>query len=196
MAKYDCDICQGRGTIRLPIYRRLSVMAFAADAMSDVEESSRSYPCPECSDAVPFAQVGVVSSIMAVETRIDDPKYLEHVKRSAAMGLMAEIIKAGYVKVESGPDDTREFRREYRVTLGIVSPKQVATLEERVAERQIDVAQEVAAEAEHQINNWGSYYGHADILKRDATRMVRDAIKAILAKRSAWKRESLGAGQA
>jgi hypothetical protein len=193
MAKYDCDICQGHGTIRLPLYRR--VMAFTAEPDVTMQESSRSYPCPECSDKVPFAQVGVVTSTVTIETRISDPKYLEHVKHSAAMGLMDEIIRAGYVQIEVGPDDTREFRREYRVTLGVVSPKQVATLEERVAGRQTEVAHAVVKEAEHQINNWGSFYGHADILKRDATRMVREAIQAVLAKRAAWKRESLGAGQ-
>jgi hypothetical protein len=38
--------------------------------------------------------------------------------------------------------------------------------------------------------HWGSYYGHAEILKRDATRLVGDAIKAFLAKRAVWKAPS------
>lgn len=185
MAKYDCEICCGRGTVRLPIYRRAT--AFVADLAPTIEESSREYPCPECSEAVPFARVGVVDAIKAMDTRIDDPKYIEHVKRTAAHSLIDQLINGGYLKVESGPANTAEMRQEFRITLGVVSQKQVATLEERVAERQIEIAQETAAEAEHQINNWGSYYGHADILKRDATRMVREAIKTVLTKRAAWK---------
>src|SRR5713226_8423809 len=91
-----------------------------------------------------------------------DPEYIEHVKYTAAHGLIEEIIKGGYVKIESGQPDTRELRQEFRVTLGVVSQKQVATLEQRIAQRQIEIAQEVAVEATYQINNWGSYYGHAD----------------------------------
>ncbi len=196
MTKYDCEICNGRGTIRLPIYRRVSALAFSTEAIQDIGESSREYPCPECSEAVPFARVGVVGSITAMDTRIDDPKYIDHVKNEAAHALVEEIIKGGYIKIERGPEDTQELRREFRVTLGVVSQRQVATLEERVASRQIEIAQQVASEAEAQINNWGSYYGHPDILKQDATRMVRESIKTVLAKRTAWTRDTLASDRA
>lgn len=185
MARYDCEICQGCGTISLPIYRRASVTPISAASI--MEESSRRYPCPECSEAVPFARIGVIGAIQAVDTRIDDPKYIEHVKQSAARSLLGEIIKGGYVKTESAPPNNREMRQEFRVTLGVVSQKQVATLEERIAARQIEIANEVAEEASLQIGNWGSFYGHADILKRDAVQMVRDSIKTVVAKRAAWK---------
>ena len=189
MVRYDCEICCGRGTIRLPLYKRAS--AVAVNASVAMEESSREYPCPECSETVPFARIGVLGAMQAMDTRIDDPKYIEHVKRAAAHSLIEEAIKGGYVKIESGPPDSRQLRQEFRVSLGVVSQKQIATLEERVAARQIDIAQEVAAEAVAQIDNCGSYYGHVDILKRDAARMVRDSIKTILAKRAAWKPDPL-----
>jgi hypothetical protein len=185
MTRYDCEICRGAGTIRLPIYRRMT--ALAVNASPVMEEHSRKYPCPECSESVAFARVAVIGTIQAVDTRIDDPEYIEHVKHSAAHNLIEEIIKGGYVKIESGPPDTRELRHEFRVTLGVVSQKQVATLEERVAQRQIEIAQEVTDEAATQINNWDSYYGHSEILKRDAIRMVRESIKAVLVKRAAWR---------
>lgn len=188
MVSYDCEICQGRGTIRLPVYRRV-VAAFDLSTCPAVDESSRQYPCPECSEAVPFARIGVVGAIKEVDERITDPAYLDHVRHAAAHCLMDEIIKGGYLKVETAPPDTRDMRRAFRVSLGVVSQKQVASLEERIAKRQIEVAHEVVAEAEYQINNWGSYYGHSDILKRDATRMVRESIQAVVAKRAAWKTE-------
>lgn len=185
MTKYNCEICRGSGTIRLPLYRSLA--RFNPEAVSaTIEESSRQYPCPECSEQVQFARVGIVGAIHEIDTRIEDPEYIEHVKHTAAHSLIEEIIKGGYVKIESGTPDTRKLNREFRVTLGVVSQKRVATLEERIAQRQIEIAQEVAVEAQFQINNWGSYYGHADILKRDATRMVAEAIKTVLAKRAAW----------
>jgi hypothetical protein len=185
MTKYDCEICCGRGTIRLPVRRR--VVACTFNELPAMEETAREYPCPECSEAVPFAHVGIVGAIQAVDTRIDDPKYIEHVKHAAAHSLIEEIINGGYVKIQKAPADTARMRQEFRVTLGVVSQKQVATLEERIAERQIEIAQEVASVAEARITNWGSYYGHDDISKRDATREVREAIKTVLAKRAAWK---------
>ncbi len=185
MTKYDCEICCGRGTIRLPIYRR--PRALRVNVMPEIEESAREYPCPECSEQVPFAHVGVVGALKEIDTRIDDPKYIEHVKRACAHSLIEEIINGGYVKVEMSPPDTAQMRQSFRATLGVVSQKQVATLEQRVASRQIEIAQEVAGEAEAGINNWGSYYGHADILKRDATREVREAVTKVLARRAAWK---------
>lgn len=187
MTKYDCEICRGRGTIRLPIYRRLGAVVADFSASPVMKEDARDYPCPECSDQVAFARVGIVGALKEIDTRINDPKYIERVKRACAHSLVEEIINCGYVKVEMAPPDATKMRQTYRVTLGVVSQKQVATLEERVALRQIEIAQEVAAEAEAGINNWGSYYGHADILKRDATREVREAIKTVLAKRAAWK---------
>jgi hypothetical protein len=187
MTKYDCEICRGRGTIRLPIYRRVAAFVVDAATASVMEESAREYPCPGCSESIPFARVGIVGALKVMDTRIDDPKYIEHVKHACAHSLIEEIIKGGYVKIERAPPDTQQMRQELRVTLGVVSQKQVATLEERVASRQIEIAQEVANEAEAGINNYGSYYGHADILKRDATREVREAIKTVLAKREAWK---------
>ncbi|KGT77138.1 hypothetical protein MA20_21210 [Bradyrhizobium japonicum] len=33
----------------------------------------------------------------------------------------------------------------------------------------------------------GIYYSHADILKRDATRLVREVINSVSAKRATWK---------
>jgi hypothetical protein len=186
MTKHDCEICQGRGTIRLPIYRRAK-LAVSISAASVIDESSRQYPCPECSETVPYARVGIVGALQSIDTRIDDPKYINHVKDACAHSLVDKIINGGYLKVESGPVDDKEMRQAFRITLGVVSQQQIATLEERVAKQQIDIAREVATEAAALINNWGSYYGHADILKGDAIQFIDDAIKTVLARRAAWR---------
>lgn len=190
MTRYDCDVCCGRGEIRVPLYSRLTVAQasiMAADSIPDMTPTSRHYPCPECSDQVDFARVGVVSAIRSMDSRINDAGYIQHCKEEAALQLMSEIVKAGYVKTETGPHDSWEMRNAFRVTVGVVSSKQVASFEERVARRQDDVANEVAREACRQINNWGSYYGHQTISKEAANNLVHDAIGTVRAKRSEWK---------
>jgi hypothetical protein len=192
MTKYDCDICRGRGTIRLPIYRRLGAVVAEFSASPVIEDNARDYPCPECSDQVAFARVGIVGALKEMDTRIDDPKYIEHVKHAAAHSLIEEIINGGYVKLEMAPPDTTRMRQAYRVTLGVVSQKQVATIEERVARRQIDIAQEAATEAKAQIDNFGSYYARLDAIgKNSAARMIDEAVKTVIAKRAAWRQSEI-----
>jgi hypothetical protein len=180
-AKYDCEICRGRGLVRLPLYRRATV-SFEATATS-IEESYREYPCPECSDQAPLERVAVLDVHSMVDARIDTPEFREHAMRHAALRLVDELLKADFITLERGKTDT--FRERYPVvaTIGVVSKKQVATLERRIADRQDEVAKVVALEAKKQIDNWGSHYGHADILKRDAKAQVDSALNHVL---STW----------
>jgi hypothetical protein len=183
--KHDCDICQGRKKIRLPIYRR--AMAFSADVLPDPVESSREYPCPECADVTRIERVQAVRQETFAPAYINDARFIDHVRSGLARQIGAFLMDNGYIKFERSPDDEKYMRFAMRATVGVVRPNQLDNLEERIAERQTEVASAVVQEAERQINNWGSYYGHAAIDKDQATRFVRESLGYVLKKRAEWK---------
>lgn len=186
MARFDCDICRGSGLIRLPIYRRMSVVHVEPTATFSVDEMSRQYPCPECSDAVPEERIAFVEthSIMdAMDVRVPEDYALRH----AARGIAAEILKGGFITLRKGPLNDRELTYSTVATVGVVSPKHVATIEQRVSSRQAEVAREVADVAERAILHWGSYYSGPEggIAKSQAVRELREALASVLKKREA-----------
>jgi hypothetical protein len=185
MPKHDCDICRGAGKVRLPVWSR--AFAFTADALPTATEAAREYPCPECADVVRLERVQAAREEGFAATYIKDLGYIQHAQESLAHQLVSFLLRHQYIKFERGPDDDREMWFGMRATIGVVRPNQLDNLEERIAERQTEVAQEVSAEAIHQVNNWGSHYGHADILKRDATRLIGEATQSVLKKRAEWK---------
>jgi len=186
--RHDCEICRGAGKVRLPISLRLMAAASLEMAPSEPVESSREYPCPECSDVVRLERVQAAREETLVASYIKEPRFIEHVQHVLAHQLAGFLLKHGYIKFERGPEDTQQMRFAMRATVGVVRPGQLDNLEERIAERQTEVAQEVVGEAQRQIDNWGSYYGHADILKRDAMRFVGEALQTVLKLRAkAWK---------
>lgn len=185
MIKHDCEICRGSGVIRPPIYRRAqAAVDFNVDAIT---ESSRIYPCPECADTTPQERVAIVQYHTLVDSMVGDPAYVEAAKSNAAHQLIAGLLKGNFIRFKRGPNDAREFNFPVQATIGVVSQKNVADLEARVAEHQEQLAREVMAEAERAIDHWGSYYNHQSIRKDDATRSIREALAAVLAKRASWK---------
>jgi hypothetical protein len=183
MTRHDCDICRGNGIVRLPIYRR--VMAFSANEMADPTPNHRDYPCPECGDSVTMGQVQALrQEAFATTMYANEPGFIQHVREGLAHQIVSQLLKDGYTTVKRGPDDSREMRFQMVATVGVVHPSRLDTLEQRIAENQDQVAREVANEAAHQIDNWGSHYGHADILKRDARQMIIDALQIVMKRRS------------
>lgn len=190
---YDCDICGGAEKVRLPI--RFRAMAFTDDPEPTMAESSREYPCPACADTTRLERVQAAREETLVASYIKEPDFISHIRKGLAHQLVSYLLEHDYIKFERGPEDEQNMRFQMRATVGVVRPGQLDNLEERISERQTEVAKEVIEEAEHRINNWGSHYGHADILKRDATRMVREAINSVLKKRAAWTPQSRTVGQ-
>lgn len=179
--KNKCEICQGRRRIRLPLYKRLSFRLPDAAPPPTIEDTYREYPCPECSETVSQDRVSIVTMVTPFDDRNMNPGFLEHIKRSSAHALVDELIKGGFIVLKDGPSDPREFRTSLIATLGVVSPKTVATLEQRVAKRQSEVAQKVVVEAARRIRQWGSAYSGEDgsIRKSQAIDALRDAMKAV-----------------
>lgn len=188
--KADCVICRGSGVIRLAIYRRTRIGDFNTESIADAEpiaeESSRSYPCPECSDRLPQERLAVVQYHSLLDSEINDPEYVRHAKHVAAHELVAGLLKNGFIRFERGPNDARDLQFPMMATIGVVSLKTVATLEQRIAERQDELAREVVSEAAKQIRIWRSAYTGDDgtIHKGQAVDSIQAALTRVLAKRS------------
>lgn len=189
MTKANCEICRGNGRVRLPIFR--SVMAFSASEMPDAsEEAYREYPCPECSDAVPIGRINALrDETFASSNYADDPKFTDHVKRALAHQLADYLMRYDYIGFERSPIDTIQMRFTMRATVGVVSKKVVATIEERTAQHQEALAREVMAEAGRQISNWESHYtgDEGRISKAQAIDSVRDSLRIVLEERAKWR---------
>lgn len=191
---HNCEICRGRGTIRLSVHRPLDITALKSSAVAPAEIiPSRDFPCPECSDVVPITKVHAEQLETLADSRYEgDPSFMEHVRESLAFDLAAHLLRHGYIYFERRPTNRLNYQFAMRATIGVVTKKQADSLEERIAARQIELAQEVVTEAKAQIDNWGSDYGHTDILKRDARQQVDDAMKVVLKRRAGWKPLTLG----
>lgn len=184
----ECEICRGEGSIRLPIYRRMSLVA-DVPSISSAEETSRRYPCPECSETVPQDRIAVMSKHHLVQSGVDDPDFMGHVRRHSAHELIDGLLHRKLISFERGRDDPYEMTFPIIATVGVVSPNVVATLEQRVAERQDEVAREVAAAAAAGIRIWGSHYtgDEGSIHKAQAVDAVNEALKRVLEKRAQGK---------
>lgn len=179
----DCEICRGSKVVRLPIYRSVSVSpTFDAPAM---EETSRDYPCPECGGAVKQDRVAVLDAHTMVCSEISDTNFADHARRAAAHRLVDHLLEGGFIEFERGPIRDRDMAFPMVATLGVVSKGQVATLEQRIAERQDQVARAVAQKARSQIENWGSHHGNTSISKREAHDQIDSALNHVL---SEWHR--------
>lgn len=171
-----CQVCRGERKVRLPLYRPVTV-SMDATALK-MAETYREYPCPECAPPAAVDKVRVLECHFQADTRYEGQQgYREHIIGHGVTVLAHEIEKAGLVRIQHAPADSREMKRGYRLSVGVVSPNVVADLdaqreaaEDKFAELAINLA---AAE----IQNWGSYYGHPEILKRDATRMLSDGLR-------------------
>lgn len=180
--RHDCEICQGSGKIRLPIYRRAVAVAF--DGAPMLEESSRSYACPECGgDGVPHDRIAIVTrhhDVVAHDEGGED--YIRHMTMAAAHRLIDQLLRGGFIRFEKGPHDPLLMTYPVRATVGVVSLGHVASMERRIAHHQEAVAREVVAEAAKQINSWGAYYGDTTVHKAQAVDSLHSALAAVLTK--------------
>lgn len=180
MTSNRCDICRGARTIKLPVYRSTTV-AFteAMGCPHRIDASSREFPCPECGESAPLERISALTEVSEFASDIKDPTYMQHVQRSMARALSEQLIEAGLIAFKVGPADKYTLRTSIKATIGAVSPRVVASLEQRIAERQMDVARKVALRAGAIINSWGAAYGDEGLPKTVATRALSEAMEAI-----------------
>lgn len=182
MTNSRCEICRGSGLVRLPIYRTAAVTAFDNSAQI-IEESARNYPCPECADLVPQERLALVQYHSLVDARCTDKEYIDAANEDAAHRLVGALLKGGFIRFEHGKKDARGLTFPIQATVGVVSTKHVATMEERIAERQDEFAREVINEAGRGIESWGTSAGEGAIYKSQAIDELNLALRRLLSKR-------------
>lgn len=187
MGRY-CDVCCGSEKIRLPVYPRLSVVELSVSIDPDARETFREFPCPQCSEAtVPSTHISVTCTEgLASSSQEDDPDYLRHVQRNLARNLADIFVEKGFVRFERSGTDDRRMVFSVKATVGVVSEKQVSTLQERVSAHQEALAREVMDEASRSISVWGSHYtgDEGQISKHQAIDSVNGALRKVLARRA------------
>lgn len=180
----ECEICCGRKTIRLPVYRMVAVESTADDVSLD--EASREFPCPKCSpNLVPTERLTTIrEKIESAAPYASDPRYMEAMRYGMARLMAERMLRGGYITFEqSDPDELGRFSLRGRA--GVVHPRHVAKFEERVAERQFEVAAALVEENKREIGNWGSYYHGREggsVGKWQAIEWLETAFKKVRAK--------------
>lgn len=181
----ECPVCRGRGSIHLPLHHDVSVHQLQDD-MPIMVESSRLYDCPECVSKVPYRRIAAcrVVALMDADMQPETKKWWkENAAKRMAADIARRLIDEGYVEFEEIPE--QEFHRGgMSALIRVVAKKDVATFEQRVAARQMEIVDELALEAKSQIDNWGSYYGWEQISKAEAHRQIDDAVKAVRRRRA------------
>lgn len=116
-----------------------------------------------------------------IVTSIDDPQYGEPARKSLAHELVAALLRNGYITFTKGEADEMQRTRKMRAMLGVVSAAKVASMEERIAERQMEVASKLVSAAADEIRVWGRYYtgDEGNISKGQAVDAVVRAFKGL-----------------
>lgn len=112
--------------------------------------------------------------------------------RAATQALVDKLLDEDLIQFELGPEDALNLTVAVRATIGVVSPRHVASLEERIAERQEAVAREVAEQGARNIRAWGRAYSgdEGNISKGQAVSSLWEALRAVLARRDPKRRLS------
>lgn len=184
-------VCRGSRKIRLPLHYPVQARyepSFDAIEAAEAFQASKEFPCPECSPKVPEERVAVLEVGAAISAFHDDnPDYTEAAKRTLAHSVAHELLRGGFIQFHKGPTDKFSMRYELTGRVGVVSTSVVASMEERIAERQTEVAKEVAARAAEEVAVWGSFYtgNEGSITKTQAIDAIERAVKLVFEQRAA-----------
>jgi len=173
----DCEICGGSGVIRLPVMQRLPPIPCGDDKMP-LSLPIREYSCPECGVNIPQEKVLIFQAEDFVSTNIKDPGYINSIKNHLAMKVGDALYRQGLMTFKALPEDYMQMSYPLRGKVGIISPRAVATFEERVRERQMDIVAVVVNDATDSIRNWNKIYQGEDgsIPKNIAVRLLYEVL--------------------
>ena len=151
----------------------------------DLRKISKRRINTECSDQVSQDRLALVEYHTSIASHISDPDFINYAKKNAAHMIAYKLLEDGFIKFYKGPNNLNDLTFELRATIGVVAPKQVVTIEERVTQHQEELAKEVVEEAIRQIDLWGSAFVGETIRKSDAINFIKLAIPTVLGKRAA-----------
>ncbi len=184
-----CEVCRGRQVITLPLYKPVEAN-WSADTPMAPEANVKEFPCPECSPRAKVEHVRFVEyhTLFDIDDRLP-PEAMASQKRHAVTILAQGLLDHGYVEFRDDPLSRVELSRyeamgrptkRVLATVRVISKAAGQNLDGRVIEHGNRVAEKVAQEAKAEIDNWGSEYGHSDILKRDARYLIDSAARKII----------------
>jgi uncharacterized protein with PIN domain len=182
MKKSPCPICRGSRTIRLPLYREMAVSFDPNITMqTTMEETSRQYPCPECAPKASEDNVAMVKYGAELAVHDEGPEYERYARKSLAHSLVDAILRNGYIAFTKGERDTWQRTQMMRATLGVVSAATVASMEQRIAARQMNVAAQLVDAAAHEIRIWAMHFtgDEGNISKGQAVDAIARAFKRL-----------------
>lgn len=174
----DCDICGGRGIIRLPVQERLPACFLEGNPRT---LSIREYACPECSEHIPDEKVLIVQAEEIGDSDYADkePEYLDYIKGALIHRIANLLVREDQItfsRIINPPEALPRHSFHLRGKLGIISPRAVATFEQRVRQHQTLVAQEVIKMAAFKIDNLRSHYKVPLIGKAMAIQFMQGAL--------------------
>jgi hypothetical protein len=176
-----CPVCRGSKKINLPLTHQLEI---EESDHSTMPEAFRTYDCPECGPLrikTERFKAGKVMTFMD-QDQMTTPAAKEWWYKAAreTMGRMIaqKMIDEGFIEFERLEPDAYHGEGILASFYGAL-PKHTEPMEQRIAERQMEVAEEVAAEAKRLIHNWGSYYHWDTIRKDEAAREISAAVTNI-----------------
>lgn len=182
---HRCLVCRGSQIVRLPLFHDVSFADFNVSSVSDSVESSRNYPCPECKgDAAPFVRIQAVTEMRDVISEAM-PTINDAVRGGIARAIADRLLRDGLIAFEIGVPSYQST--PVRGTLHAVAPRNVATMQSRVEERQMHVAGLVVEEAQRQVQNWGSDFNWTSLTKDDAGRLIRESLSLVQKRFAEWK---------
>jgi hypothetical protein len=185
MSVEPCPVCQDTKSICLPL--RHQVTCTPENEMPTLQENSRYFDCPECVLKIKTEKfkAGKIKTYMDHDQfRTPEQKAWWHEGAMRSMGRMIaeKLIEDGFIEFETLP--STEYHPEgLQAKFYGALPKHFEPMEARIAERQMDVAAEVAEEAKRLIDNWGSYYHVRTISKDEAHREINAAIENVRKRR-------------
>jgi len=142
----------------------------------------REYPCPECGYKVPQEHIHIVEVRDVLDVKyMKDPKYEDHVKGTIALSMGDFMYKNKLITFEKREEQLPEMVVPLIGKVGVLTKRQTKTFEQRVFERQMEVAQEVARVAIISIRHFGSLYdgGKGSIQKDVATGFIAEALHKV-----------------
>ncbi len=141
MTRKICDICYGTRRIRLPIKPTTPIAIYPDGEVKDdmIRETSREYPCPECSPHVDdnhVQMIGMITQAPLREWKHDAPRIKRHVHENIAHKIAVGLLDAGFIHFterkwdmhpECGPDTMEVTGR-----MGVVTTNVVSSMDDRI----------------------------------------------------------------
>lgn len=140
-----CNICDGRKTIRLPVYKESSIQS---DNISYKE-----YPCPECSQLY-IKDIKILRSKHTYDhnflenSNVDNKDFRDYITKNIAHDMANKILEDGLIVFKSKKSNIENYL-EIEGSLGVVSANDITNFENEVEKRIEQIFEELKREVEN-----------------------------------------------